>query len=80
MKRYSDATKLKNARFLAKEGGCFVVERTEKVRVLGAGRAMMIDRIYWLLYRMAEPRNQYIGKRTNIDGLLTLVKKATATK
>ncbi len=74
---YSDATKLKHARQIAKDGGCFVVERTEKIKGKTGG---LVDRIYWLLYRVAEPRNVYIGKRTSIGGLLALVKLSTGYK
>jgi len=64
---YSDSTKLKHAKIIAKEGGCFIVER--------GGHE---DKFY-LLYRQCEPRNFLVGKRSSIDGILTLAKKATAT-
>lgn len=78
--RYSDATKLKQAKFLAREGRCFIVERSERVRVLDCNMPHYIDRIYWLVYRQGEPRNVFVGKRSSIDGLLSLVKKATNFK
>lgn len=65
---YSDITKLKHAKTIAKEGGCFIVERGE----VGAR--------YWLLYRECSPRNVLVGKRSSIDGILSLAKKATATE
>lgn len=33
-----------------------------------------------LLYREAEPRNVLVGKRSSVDGMLALVKKATGFK
>lgn len=66
--QYSDATKLEHAKTIAKEGGCFVVERSD-----GNGGMK-----FWLLYRetIATQRNAYIGRRASISGLLALVKKA----
>lgn len=66
--RYTDATKLSHAKIAAKEGGCFIVERGD------------YDNKEYILYR----ENKYgpnvrIGKRSSIDGILSLVKKATAT-
>lgn len=61
---YSDATKLKHAKIIAKEGGCFIVERGTE----------------YLLYRECSPRNVFVGKRASIAGILALVKKATATE
>lgn len=66
---YNDITKLKHAKMIAKEGGCFIVERGE------------YDNKEFILYR----ENKYglnvrIGKRSTIDGILSLVKKATATE
>lgn len=59
--RYSDLTKLKHAKAIAKEHGLFVVELPGK----------------YLLYREAEPRNQFVGKRKTIDALMSLVKTAS---
>lgn len=66
--KYTDATKLRHAKMIAKEGGCFIVERGD------------YDNKEFILYR----ENKYgpnvrIGKRSTIDGILSLVKKATAT-
>lgn len=66
---YSDHMKLKHAKIIAKEGGCFIVERAD------------CDNKEFILYR----ENKYgpnirIGKRSTIDGILSLVKKATATE
>lgn len=72
---YSDATKLKQAQLIAKEGKCFVVERSEFIQGKTGG---MVRRFYWILYREDWPRNFYIGKRTTIDGLLTMVRAATS--
>ena len=65
---YSDTTKLKHAKMIAKEGKCFIVERGG------------YDNKEFILYRECSPRNIRIGKRSTIDGILSLVKKATATK
>ena len=62
---YSDATKLKHAKMIAKEGKCFIVERGD------------YDKKEFILYRECSPRNIRIGKRSTIDGILSLVKKAT---
>lgn len=73
--RYSDATKLKHAKFLAKQGRCFIVEKVEQVRnKLG----QMINQKVWLLYREGEPRNVFIAKRSSIAGIYSAVVKATA--
>lgn len=66
---YSDNMKLKHAKIIAKEGGCFIVERGD------------YDNKEYILYR----ENKYgpnirIGKRSTIDRILSLVKKATATE
>jgi len=53
---------------IAKEGGCFIVER-----------GGYDDKVF-LLYRECQPRNVLVGKRSTIDGILSLVKKATATE
>ncbi|OHD25431.1 MAG: hypothetical protein A2Y38_12785 [Spirochaetes bacterium GWB1_59_5] len=66
---YSDLTKLKHAKAIAKEGGCFIVE---------LGGFNDPNKAY-LLYRQCEPRNVLVGKRASLAGLLALVKKATAT-
>jgi len=65
---YQDITKLKHAKMIAKEGGCFIVER-----------GGYDDKVF-LLYRECQPRNVLVGKRSTIDGILSLVKKATATE
>ena len=65
---YSDATKLKHAKTIAKEGKCFIVERGD------------IGERYYLLYRECSPRNVLVGKRSSIAGILAFVKKATATE
>lgn len=67
--RYSDATKLRQAKFLAREGNCFVVEKNE---AFGNG----CNKPIWILYRRGEPRNVLVGKRSSIDGLLAMVTKA----
>lgn len=71
--RYSDATKLKQAKFLAREGGCFVVEKQEARKHSWHPEI----RTFWLVYRQAEPHNVFVGKRSSINGLLSLVKKVT---
>ena len=65
---YSETTKLKHAKMIAKEGKCFIVERGG------------YDNKEFILYRECLPRNIRIGKRSTIDGILSLVKKATATE
>jgi hypothetical protein len=64
---YADLTKLKHAKTIAREGGCFIAER-----------GGYDDKVF-LLYRECQPRNVLVGKRSTIDGILSLVKKATAT-
>lgn len=64
---YADITKLKHAKTIAKEGGCFIVERGD------------CDNREYILYRIVNPVNQRIGKRSTIDGILSLVKKACVT-
>ena len=65
---YQDITKLKHAKMIAKEGGCFIVERGD------------YDNKEFILYRNNNfGPNIRIGKRSTIDGILSLVKKATAT-
>lgn len=65
--KYTDATKLNHAKMIAKEGRCFIVER-----------GGYDDKVF-LLYRECQPRNVLVGKRSTIDGILSLVKKATTT-
>lgn len=66
--KYTDATKLNHAKMIAKEGGCFIVERGN------------YDNKEFILYRENKfGPNVRIGKRSTIDGILSLVKKATAT-
>ena len=62
---YQDITKLKHAKTIAKEGGCFIVER-----------GGYDDKIF-LLYRECQPRNVLVGKRSSVGGILSLTKKAT---
>lgn len=65
---YADLTKLKHAKTIAREGGCFIVERGD------------YDNKEFILYRNNNfGPNVCIGKRSTIDGILSLVKKATAT-
>lgn len=65
---YADITKLKHAKAIAKEGGCFIVERGD------------CDNKEYILYRKVEfAPNQRIGKRSTIDGILSFVKKACIT-
>lgn len=66
---YSDAAKLKHAKIIAKEGGCFIVECGD------------CDNKEFILYRNNNfGPNVRIGKRSTIDGILSLTKKATATE
>ncbi len=65
---YSDLTKLKHAKAIAKQGNCFIVERGG------------YDNKVFLLYRECQPRNVLVGKRSTVDGILSLTKKATATE
>jgi hypothetical protein len=64
---YQDITKLKHAKTIAKEGACFIVERGD------------YDNKVYLLYRECSPRNVLVGKRSTVEGIFSLVKKATAT-
>lgn len=64
---YNDITKLKHAKAIAKEGRCFIVERGG------------YDNKIYFLYRECQPRNELVGRRSTVDGILSLVKKATAT-
>lgn len=72
--RYSDDTKLKHAKFLAKQGRCFIVEKIELI-----GPRRMPQKV-WLLYREVEPHNVFIVKRSSIDGIYSAVLKATEAK
>jgi hypothetical protein len=74
---YSDATKLKHARLIAKEGKLFISERKQLVQGKYGG---MVSQLYWLVYRESFPRNILLGKRTSINGLLTLVKQTAGHK
>ena len=62
---YQDLTKLKHAKMIAKEGGCFIVEK-----------GGYDDKVY-ILYRECQPRNVLVGKRSTVEGILSLTKKAT---
>ena len=62
---YADLTKLKHAKTIAKEGGCFIVEKGG------------YDNKEYLLYRECKPRNVFVGKRSSVEGILSLTKKAT---
>jgi len=62
---YSELTKLKHAKAIAREGRCFIVE-------MGG-----YDNKKFLLYRECTPRNVLVGKRSSVDGILALTKKAT---
>ena len=60
--------KLVMAKHIARAGGCFVVN-------VGT-----IEKNKWLVYREAQPRNELIGRRSSVDGLLSLVKQSTNFK
>lgn len=63
---YTDATKLKHAKTIAKEGGCFIVEKGG------------YDNKEYILYRNNNfGPNVRIGKRSSVEGILSLTKKAT---
>jgi len=64
---YSELTKLKHAKAIAKEGGCFIVERGD------------YDTKLYLLYREATPRNVFISKSTKVDGILKIVRRAVGS-
>jgi len=66
---YTDEQKLRDAKRIARDGGCFVV-------VLDVQMQGKTTRKY-LLYREATPRNQLVGKRMNVGALLKLTKDAT---
>ena len=63
--QYADLTKLRYAKMIAKEGGCFIVEKGG------------YDNKEFLLYRECQPRNVFVGKRSTVEGILSLTKKAT---
>ena len=66
---YNDITKLKHAKMIAKEGGCFIVERGD------------CDNKEYILYRENKfGPNHRIGKRSTVEGILSLTKKAAATE
>ena len=65
--QYADLTKLKHAKMIAKEGGCFIVEKGN------------YDNKEYLLYRECLPRNVFIGKRSTVEGILKLTKKVCRT-
>lgn len=63
---YQDITKLKHAKMIAKEGGCFIVERGD------------YDNKEFILYRENKHGSDVrIGKRSSVEGILSLTKKAT---
>jgi hypothetical protein len=64
---YADLTKLRHAKTIAKEGGCFIVEKGG------------YDNKEFLLYRECEPKNVCVGRRSSVEGILALTKKATNT-
>jgi hypothetical protein len=65
VKRYSASTKLSHAKAIAKQGGCFIVEK-----------GGCDDKVY-ILYRENLPRNVTVGRRKSVEGILMLAKKAT---
>lgn len=69
---YSDAQKLADAKRIARNGRCFVVQIPVK-------RPDGTQVTKFLLYREAEPKNQLVGKRMTVGSLLKLVKDATKT-
>lgn len=65
---YTDLTKLKHAKAIAKEVGYFILEKGG------------YDNKEYILYReMKHAPNVRIGKRTTVEGILKLTKKATKT-
>ena len=63
---YNDITKLKHAKMIAKEGGYFIIERGD------------YDNKEYILYRENKfGQNVRIGKRSTVEGILSLTKKAT---
>lgn len=65
--QYQDLTKLRHAKMIAKEGGCFIVEKGG------------YDNKEFLLYRECQPRNVFVGKRSTVEGILSLTKKVCRT-
>jgi hypothetical protein len=59
--QYSDFTKLRDAKQIARDHGHFVVEKPDG----------------YLLYREASPKNVYVGKRKDVADMLYFVKKVT---
>lgn len=72
--QYSDLTKLVHAKAAAKASGCFVVEKRQHDK-----HGLPLPS-YYLLYREAEPRNVFVGKRSTVAGLVQLVNRATGAK
>lgn len=67
--RHSPLQQVKEAKQIAKDHGCFVVERQTPTGLI------------WLLYRgMQHGRNILIGKRASPAGIRSLVCKATGFK
>ena len=64
MKRHSDAQKLWEAKTIAREHGMFVVEKP-----IAPGECR------YLVYRCVTPKNQCLGTRASIAGLLPFVRK-----
>lgn len=65
MIRYSDLAKLKTAKAIAADAGLFIVEKPDA----------------YLLYReRKDARNEYLGRRASVDGLLSFVKKVANFK
>ena len=63
---YNDMTNLKHAKMIAKKGGCFIVEKGG------------YDNKEFILYRENKfGPNVRIGKRSTVEGILSLTKKAT---
>lgn len=61
---YSDTTKLKHAKMIAKQGGCFIVERGG------------YDNKEFILYRENPHGSNFrIGKRSTIDGICRWLRK-----
>lgn len=58
---YTDLAKFKQAKLIANEGNCFIVDKGQE----------------FLLYRKGEMKNTFVGKRSTCDGILELVKKVT---
>jgi len=64
-RRHSPLQQLKEAKQIARDHGCFVVEKP------GARGTR------YLLYRQQQPDNVYIGQRSSPEGIRELVCKAT---